>query len=325
MHLAQGTGPPPSTCNPLTSVNPTFPFNPRPVGDEWLVQLIRQPPPPPRARRPDYEHRIVEGWRHAIPYVMNYGHLSEEKHEIKMEAGRIAHERANAQWERRMPAAGFPPTHRVPASDPVNVIQTENQPLALPQVHGAPRANDPQAPTSQPLIAKKAPPSSGKPIPAGVIRGEIPPMIGTGVPVQPPPPAGLPSTTPTTPANPPPANPPPANPPRPPPAALPQPVDSAPAATKPKHPLPQPAQEGPQPKQIRTKAFPKGLGDASVVTTPQQAPPAQEQRPPSPSAAAVQRQQVVRPDQQAAFDEALRMAKRNKINIVVHDPNQQLI
>ena len=114
-----------------------------------------------------------------------------------------------------------------------------------------------------------------------------------------------------------------------------QPVESAPAATKPKHALPQPAPEGPQPKQIRTNVFPKGLGDAPVVTAPQvgaptpkdppagmvppfeppQALPVQEQRPPSPFAAAALPQQTAHPDQQTAFDEALRMAKQNKINI----------
>ena len=51
---------------------------------------------------------------------------------------------------------------------------------------------------------------------------------------------------------------------------LPLPVDSAPAATTPKHARPQPAQEGPQQKQIRTKAFPRAQGcEAPPEFTPQ--------------------------------------------------------
>ena len=46
---------------------------------EWPVEGICQPPPPPRARRPDYERRTVANWRHAILYVMNYGHPTEEE------------------------------------------------------------------------------------------------------------------------------------------------------------------------------------------------------------------------------------------------------
>ena len=71
---------------------------------------------------------------------------------------------------------------------------------------------------------------------------------------------------------------------------------------------------------------PKGPAAGMVPPfEPQQAAPAQEQRPPSPCAAAIQRQQVVHPDQQAAFEEALSMAKQNKINIVEYYPNQKFI
>ena len=93
-----------------------------------------------------------------------------------------------------MNRAGYAPTHVVPAGQPAALIHTKGQPRALPQVHGALRANDPQAPTTQPSVAKKAPPSSGRP---------LPPMIGTTGPIQPPPPPGLPTSTPTTPAHPP--------------------------------------------------------------------------------------------------------------------------
>ena len=122
----------------------------------------------------------------------------------EMEQARLAHLEADARWEDQMDRAGCPLTERFPTNDPAHlIIQTESQPRALPQAHGALRANDPQHPSTERTIVKKAPPSSGRPIPAGFIRGSVPPMIGAGVPMQPPPPVALPSTTPTTPANPP--------------------------------------------------------------------------------------------------------------------------
>ena len=69
----------------------------------------------------------MENWREAIPDVMNYGRLTEEKYQREVEGARFAHEQANAQWDRRMTDATFPPTHRVPASDPASVIQAENR------------------------------------------------------------------------------------------------------------------------------------------------------------------------------------------------------
>ena len=55
------------------------------------------------------------------------------------------------------------------------------------------------------------------------------------------------------------------------------------------------------------------------------APPAQEQRPTITLCSAAQRQQVVHPDQQAAYDKALRMAQEAKFNIIEKDPNQKRI
>ena len=59
---------------------------------------------------------------------------------------------------------------------------------ALPEVHAALRQNDPKmASFSQPAV-KKAPPTSGRPMPSVFRSDAEPPRIGTS-PVQPPPPA----------------------------------------------------------------------------------------------------------------------------------------
>ena len=116
----------------------------------------------------------------------------------------------------------------------------------LPYVHEGLRQHDPtsKAPASQPALPKKAPPTTGRGIPAVFIRGDEPPRIGSGQ-VQPAPPK-LPGSTPTTPAHPP----------RPPISALPQPVQETSNPATLKHPLPQPAQQGAPNKQVRHKAFP---------------------------------------------------------------------
>ena len=112
---------------------------------------------------------------------------------------------------------------------------------ALPEVHDALRRHDPsKAPASQPILSKKAPPTT-----AGFYSDSEPPRIGSEQ-VQPAPPPKLPGSTPTTPAHPP----------RPPISALPQPVQESSTPATLKHPLPQPAQQGPPNKQVRHKAFP---------------------------------------------------------------------
>ena len=129
-----------------------------------------------------------------------------------------------------MREAGYCPTHRIPAGPPPAAIQTEAQARSLPQVHAELRSHDPEAPKSQPVVAKKPPPSTGRPLPKGFHRGDAPPqMIGTTGPVQLPPPLQLPTATPTTPVHPP----------RPPLAALPRPVEEPPAQPTLKHSLPQ--------------------------------------------------------------------------------------
>ena len=82
-------------------------------------------------------------------------------------------------------------------------------------------------------MAKKPPPSTGRPLPKGFHRGDATPIKVQPVtgPVQTPPPLRLPTATPTTPAHPP----------RPPPSALPKPAEATPTPPTTKHPLPQPA------------------------------------------------------------------------------------
>ena len=171
----------------------------------------------------------------------------------------LEHQAATQRWEAQMREAGYLPTHRIPAGPPPVAIQTDAQPRALPQVHAALRSNDPKAPTSQLVVAKKPPPTTGKPLPKGFHRGDAaPPMIGTAGPVQLPPPVVLPTATPTTPAHPP----------RPPLEAIPKPAEAAPAPPTLKHALPQPAPEGHPTEQIRAKEFPRGADGNPCVAPP---------------------------------------------------------
>ena len=88
---------------------------------------------------------------------------------------------------------------------------------------------------SQPVL-KKAPPSTGRPMPAGFKAAQAP---GLNLPL---------AATPMTPSHPP----------RPPIEALPKyaSMETSPSANK--HPLEQPAQQGPPNKHVRPKAFPYG-------------------------------------------------------------------
>ena len=215
---------------------------------------------------------------------------------------------ADARWEDQVKQAGLPPTE--PVDDPAVTIVTESRPRAPPQVHGALRASDPQRPASERTFVKKARPTTLKEMPSGFVRGPTPPLIG------------LQATTPTTPAG---LT-------VPPPAVLLQPAE-------PPHPHPEPAQDGPTPKQARERAFPRGLAAPTPKLPPigftplleqqqpqqqqqqqqqQQAAPGPAQRPPSPCAAAAQPHE----DQQAAFEAALGDAKRHSFKIKEYDPNQ---
>ena len=128
----------------------------------------------------------------------------------------------------------------------------------LPDVHDALHQHDPsKAPASQPILPKKAPPTTGRGRPAAFYSGDEPPRIGTEQ-VQPAPPPKLPGSTPMTPSYPA----------RPPISALPQPCPESSSPATLKHLLPQPAQQGPPNKQVRHKAFPKKEQAAQSTSTP---------------------------------------------------------
>ena len=141
---------------------------------------------------------------------------------------------------------------------------------ALPNVHRALRQNDPsEAPVSQPILPKKAPPTTGRGRPAAFYSEDEPPRIRSAPVQRPPPPKQLstwdvqpqgifhpPTAAPMTPGYQP----------RPPIEALPRPVPEAASQATLKHPLPEPAHQGPPNKQVRPKAFPKEQ-QASLTTS----------------------------------------------------------
>ena len=121
---------------------------------------------------------------------------------------------------------------------------------ALPDVRDALRQNDPKmASYSQPVV-KKAPPTSGRPMPSAFYSDAEPPRIGA--PIQPPPPAvqrpaeaqglSLPlAKTPMTPCHPP----------RPPIDALPKHPSMETSSCASKHPLESTTADGPPSKHVR--------------------------------------------------------------------------
>ena len=174
--------------------------------------------------------------------------------------------RGMAEWTAQVERAGFKHP-AVPQGPPPKGISSMR---ALPDVHDALCQHDPsQAPTSQPILPKKAPPTTGRGRPAGFYSGDEPPRIGSA-PVQPPlppkpssmwevQPQGMfhpPTATPTTPGYPP----------RPPIETLPKPAQEVASQATLKHPLPQPAQQGPPNKQVRHKVFPKDQ-QATLLTS----------------------------------------------------------
>ena len=227
-----------------------------PEAREWPVQLQL----PSREYGPQEEPE-----RYATRFVVNDGQWTPEEHEVQLRQApqatnthlwnreaRESAERANREyapqmedWRARVEAAGFKATPAVPQGPPPKGVSSSR---VLPNVHEALRPNDPtsKAPSTQPSLPKKAPPTTGQGIPAGFYRVEEPPRIGSGQ-IQPAPLPKRPGSTPTTPAHPP----------RPPISALPQPVQEPPAPATLKHPLPQPAQQGPPNKQGRSKDFPR--------------------------------------------------------------------
>ena len=173
----------------------------------------------------------------------NYKDWNREAREAA-ERHNIEFNRSMAEWKREVESRGFKDHPSIPHGPPPKRTSSMR---ALPDVDDALRQNDPsKAPASQPILPKKAPPTTGRGRPAAFYSGDEPPRIGSA-PVQPPPsptpvstwdvqPQGIfhpPTATPMTPGHPP----------RPPIEALPQPVPEMASQATLKHPLPQPAQQ----------------------------------------------------------------------------------
>ena len=95
-----------------------------------------------------------------------------------------AHERSVKEWEARIAFQTLPDHHGTPRGPPPAGTSSMR---ALPDVHAALRQNDPSKATHSQPVGKKAPPSTGRPMPSGFYSDKEPPRIGTQV--QPPPPA----------------------------------------------------------------------------------------------------------------------------------------
>ena len=162
-----------------------------------------------------------------------------------------AHQRSIEEWEAKMKASKLDHA-ALPRGPPPPCISSMR---VLPNVHEALRQNDPKmASHSQPAI-KKAPPTSGRPMPSAFYSDVAPPRIGA--PAQPPPPAvqqsadtqGLTLPLAKTPMTP-------CHPPRPPVDALPKHPSMETSSCASKHPLESTTVEGPPSKHVRPKAFP---------------------------------------------------------------------
>ena len=238
-----------STAVPISVEDtPTEPATPPrhadPAVREWAVDLQL----PTREYDPQEEPE-----RYATRFVVNEGQWAPEEHEQVLRKAcqainaqywnreaRLEAERANreyaqsmADWRTRADAMGLKAHPAAPQGPPPKGVSSMQ---VLPNVHEALRQHDPtsKAPASQPSLPKKAPPTTGKGMPAGFYRVEEPPRIGSGRVHQAPP--KLPGSTPTTPAHPhcPPIS------------ALPPPIQESSNPATFKHLLPEPAQQGPQ-------------------------------------------------------------------------------
>ena len=233
-----------------------------PGSPRWVEEL--QLPSLEYGPRPEPE-------RFAIRFVLNDGSLPQEEYEElarkaaqafnnrDMERERQqaeaaeheAHERRIREWDAQIRARGLD-APSLPSGPPPQGIASQR---VLPQVHEVLRQNDPSGLSySQPAV-KKAPPTSGRPMPSVFHSETEPPRIGSGV--QPPPPAaprpkGVPSIalplaeTPMTPSHPP----------RPPLSALPKCSSMEMNTSARKHALDPPTAQAPPSKQVRCKAFP---------------------------------------------------------------------
>ena len=210
--------------------------------------------------------------RFATRYILNDGTMTQEAYDELTRKASQSFNNRDMEKERRQAEAAEYEAHLRSIQEweaKVKARELDNAALpcgptpdgtssmrALPDVHAALRQNDPKmASFSQPVV-KKAPPSSGRPMPSVFRSDAEPPRIGAP-PVQPPPPAAprpvdassanLPlAATPMTPSHPP----------RPPKEALPKHPSMETSSCASKHPLEPPTAQAPPSKHVRCKAFP---------------------------------------------------------------------
>ena len=164
---------------------PTEPAtSPRRVGtpvQEWAVEVQL----PTREYGPRPEPEV-----YPTPFVMNDGQWTPQEHlahlhkaahatlvhvwnrEAREEAERHNREYAQsmAEWRHRVQGAGFKARPAVAHGPPPKGVSSTR---VLPGVHDALRQHEPsKAPASQPALPKKAPPTTGKGMPAGCYRVE---------------------------------------------------------------------------------------------------------------------------------------------------------
>ena len=261
---------PPSSKTPMPAVPiddaPTEPATSPRTTEVRIPDYVEELRLPSREYGPHEEPE-----RFVITYILNHGTMSQEAHDALMRKAaqafnnrdmiwdqqqaaareHDAHQRSIQEWEAKMEAVKLDHA-AIPRNPPPSGISSMR---ALPNVHEALRQNDPKmASYSQPVV-KKAPPTSGRPMPSASYSDAEPPRIGA--PAQPPPPAvprpaeaqglNLPlAKTLMTPCHPP----------CPPIDALPKhpSMESSSSATK--HPLESTAAAGPPSKHVRPKAFP---------------------------------------------------------------------
>ena len=220
---------------------PSREYGPHPEPERFVTRWIS---------RDGYTQEEWEDYFRKYRQTFNNHDMETERRQAEA-AENEAHERSIKEWEAQVKAANLDSPFIPSGPPPVGTSSMR----ALPDVHAALRQNDPKmASFSQPVV-KKAPPSSGRPMPSVFQSDAEPPRIGA--PVQPPPPAAprpadaqgvnLPlAATPMTPGHPP----------RPPLEALPKHPSMETSQCANKHALEPPAAQAPPSKHVRSKAYP---------------------------------------------------------------------
>ena len=129
-------------------------------------------------------------------WILNDGRWTEEEHEALLRKAaqainyrdwnreledevrreKEAHERSIRAWEAKIALQQLPAHADIPHGPPPKETSSMR---VLPDVHAALRQNDPSMVTGSQPVLKKAPPSTGRPMPKGFYSDKEPPRIGT--------------------------------------------------------------------------------------------------------------------------------------------------